>query len=343
MSTAIHNNSMSFGGSSMLRRAQASLKRSRMRLRSDSGNETKSGVSFSSVSSADLEAFQASFMLAQSTLAKDFCEMSSSFGKASEDSDLIDINALLKAYPQTCSAYFSTSSTLSEDRTMTRDHTGLLTDNNDETEYFTALGNSIAQMSSISGDSEFSAIVRYIISGKDVIGQPSKAPVLEMPPTEPVQAIHENWEEGNEGPSTANCSSIDQKRRNGSELRRVYSSADGGYRYVLFPVNSNDRARANSSYLGALSSISSSLEKKTKSSQHRSLDSSKSGIRILSFAADICFGAKHYSSLTLRRVARALHKFVSSVLKVLGAVGKKIKFYLLCTILCCTVYLTEPF
>ncbi|KAK9252393.1 hypothetical protein V1507DRAFT_421203 [Lipomyces tetrasporus] len=120
---------------------------------------------------------------------------------------------------------------------------------------------------------------------------------------------------------SANC-------HNGAELRRVHSAADG-YRYVLFPVSTTPSV----SYLSSMSSISLQA--------HRIFDGVFSDEDRL-----ICLGfggrARDFTVGAIRSIRKSVITALMFALKSIGLVGKKIKHFLICSVLCFVVYASEP-
>ncbi|KAK9332653.1 hypothetical protein V1520DRAFT_11374 [Lipomyces starkeyi] len=114
----------------------------------------------------------------------------------------------------------------------------------------------------------------------------------------------------------------------GAELRRVHSTTDG-YRYVLFPGSTTPSV----SYLSSMSSISLQA--------HRVFDSAFSNEDQMA-----CLGigrrARYYTAVVIRSIGTSVISAVNSALKGVGLVGRKLKHFLICSILCFVVYASGP-
>ncbi|KAK9434185.1 hypothetical protein V1505DRAFT_411702 [Lipomyces doorenjongii] len=117
-------------------------------------------------------------------------------------------------------------------------------------------------------------------------------------------------------------------RHDGAELRRVHSTADG-YRYVLFPVSTTPSV----SYLSSMSSISLQA--------HRVLDSAFSNEDQM-----VCLGigrrARYYTAVVIRAIGKSVISTVNSAFRSVGLVGRRLKHFLICSVLCFVVYTSGP-
>ncbi|KAK9374448.1 uncharacterized protein V1513DRAFT_464668 [Lipomyces chichibuensis] len=117
-------------------------------------------------------------------------------------------------------------------------------------------------------------------------------------------------------------------RHDGAELRRVHSAADG-YRYVLFPGATTPSV----SYLSSMSSISLQAQ--------RVFDSAFSNEDQM-----VCLGigrrARYYTAVVIRSIGSSLISAVNSALRGVGLAGKKLKHFVICSILCFLVYASGP-
>ncbi|KAK9385521.1 hypothetical protein V1515DRAFT_235134 [Lipomyces mesembrius] len=114
----------------------------------------------------------------------------------------------------------------------------------------------------------------------------------------------------------------------GAEIRRVHSTADG-YRYVLFPVSTTPSV----SYLSSMSSISLQA--------HRVFDSAFSNEDQM-----VCLGigrrARYYTAVVIRSVGKSVISAVNFALRGVGLVGRRLKHFLICSVLCFVVYASGP-
>ncbi|KAK9320451.1 hypothetical protein V1517DRAFT_329324 [Lipomyces orientalis] len=149
----------------------------------------------------------------------------------------------------------------------------------------------------------------------------SRACQSQQEPRELETFAKEDEDSGSDRGLSANC-------HNGAELRRVHSAADG-YRYVLFPVSTTPSV----SYLSSMSSISLQA--------HRIFDSVFSDDDRL-----ICLGfgvrTRDFTVGAIRSIRKSIIAALSLALRSIGLVGKKVKHFLICSVLCFVVYASGP-